>query len=301
MQRTFFENITLLRLPLKKVRYLCYENFNERLNMIESSQKNIEAARLVLMGTICGDIIGSWYEFAPTKRYDFKLFTETSKFTDDTVCTIGIADALINKLPFDLRLRYWCKRYPRAGYGGMFSSWIYSFINEPYNSWGNGSAMRVSPIGAYADTLDNCLFLAKQSAEITHNHPEGIKGAQAVASAIFFALHRCDKSEIKNYIENKFGYNLSRRYQDIKPYYSFQVSCQKSVPESIIAFIESTDYESTIRLAVAYGGDADTMAAIAGGIAAAYYGEIPTSIMDKCREILSDDIISVIDYFNAKI
>ena len=232
-------------------------------------RKNIEAARLVLMGAICGDIIGSWYEFSPTKRYDFELFTEGSKYTDDTVCTIGIADALIHAEPFEQRLKYWCLKYPRAGYGGMFSSWMHSYIKGAYNSWGNGSAMRVSPIGAYAKTMEECLSVAKQSAAITHNHPEGLKGAQAVASAIFLALHGRDKKSIKDFIEKEFGYDLSRHYEDIQRVYSFEVSCQKSVPESIIAFLESTDYESSIRLAVAYGGDADTMAAIAGGIAAA--------------------------------
>ncbi|MDE6368015.1 MAG: ADP-ribosylglycohydrolase family protein, partial [Muribaculaceae bacterium] len=254
---------------------------------------------LVLMGTICGDIIGSWYEFSPIKRYDFEFFTDENKFTDDTICTIGIADALIHNEPFEPRLKSWCLKYPRAGYGGMFSSWMHSYIKGAYNSWGNGSAMRVSPIGAYVKTIEECLSVAKQSAEITHNHPEGVKGAQAVASAIFLALHGCDKKVIKDYIETEFCYDLSRSYKDIQPLYSFEVSCQKSVPESIIAFLESYNYESAIRLAVAYGGDADTMAAISGGVAAAYYGEIPDFIISKCKTILSREILSVIDSFNT--
>lgn len=261
--------------------------------------KNIKAAQLVLMGTICGDIIGSWYEFATTKRYSFEIFSERSKFTDDTVCTIGIADALLKGMRFEDSLRHWCLKYPRAGYGGMFSSWIHSFIKEPYNSWGNGSAMRVSPVGIHANTLDECLSLARQTAKITHNHPEGIKGAQAVASAIFLALHGSNKTEIKDYIEIQFSYDLSRKYKDIQPSYRFEVSCQKSVPESIIAFLESVDYESAIRMAVAYGGDADTMSAIAGGIAAAYYGEIPQHILNNCSNILPPDILSVIESFNS--
>lgn len=266
--------------------------------MLFLKNKNIPNSQLVLYGTICGDIIGSWHESASTKKYNFKLFTEMSRFTDDTVCTIGIADALIQNEPFEHRLRHWCLKYPRSGYGKMFRSWIFSYIKEPYNSWGNGSAMRVSPIGAYANTLDECLTLAQQSAEITHNHPEGIKGAQAVASTIFLALHGSDKGEIRNYIERQFGYNMSRRYEDIQPDYRFRISCQKSVPESIIAFLDSTDYESAIRMAVAYGGDADTMAAISGGIAAAYYGEIPQFILNQCKTILPNELNLVIDKFN---
>ncbi len=262
-------------------------------------RKRIKASQLVIIGTICGDIIGSWYEWQSTKRYDFKLLSEYSRFTDDTVCSVAIADALVRNIPFDINLKYWCKRYPRAGYGGMFSSWIYSFIKGPYNSWGNGSAMRVSSIGAFANNLDDCLSLAKQSAEITHNHPEGIKGAQAVASSIFLALHGYNKNKIKNYIENQFAYNLSRRYEEIQHTYQFEISCQKSVPESIIAFLESSDYESAVRKAVAVGGDADTMAAIAGGIAAAYYGEIPQFILKECLNKLPNDIKNVINQFNT--
>lgn len=263
-----------------------------------SQDKNTKAAQLVLMGTICGDIIGSVYEGHMTKQIDFPLLCSRSRYTDDTVCTIGIADALLQGQPFETSLQYWCRKYPHSGYGEGFKSWFYSSTPQPYYSYGNGSAMRVSPIGAYANTLDECLSLAKQSAEITHNHPEGIKGAQAVASAIFLALHGKGKSEIKDYIEKQFGYNLSRRYEDIQPSYRFYVSCQKSVPESIIAFLQSDNYESAVRMAVAYGGDADTMAAIAGGIAAAYYGYIPQYILDRCKDILSKDLLSVIDNFN---
>lgn len=267
------------------------------MNNLQS--KRIKASQLVLIGTICGDIIVSCYEWQSTKRYDFKLLSEYSRFTDDTVCSVAMADALVRNIPFDIHLKYWCKRYPRAGYGRMFRSWIYSFIEGPYNSWGNGSAMRVSSIGAFADNLDDCLSLAKQSAEITHNHPDGIKGAQAVASSIFLALHGYNKNRIKEYIENQFAYNLSRRYEEIQPSYQFEISCQKSVPESLIAFLESTDYESAVRKSVAFGGDADTMAAIAGGIAAAYYGEIPQFIIKECLNKLPNDIKDVINQFNT--
>ena len=264
-----------------------------------SLQKNIDAAQFVLVGTICGDIIGSVYEGRKTKNIDFPLFSSRDRFTDDTVCTIAVADALIKGLRFEDLIRYWCRKYPHSGYGKGFKSWFLSDKPQPYYSYGNGSAMRVSVVGAYANTLDECLSLAKQSAEITHNHPEGIKGAQSVASAIFLALHSCDKSKIKDYIEKQFGYDLSRKYVDIQPSYRFEVSCQKSVPESIIAFLESADYESAVRMAVAYGGDADTMAAIAGGIAAAYYGDIPQYILDRCTDSLTKDILSVIECFNT--
>lgn len=167
----------------------------------QKGEKNISSAKLVLLGAICGDIIGSWYEFASTKDFNFKLFTNRNRFTDDTVCSIGIADALIHQEPFEGRLQYWCRKYPRAGYGGMFRSWIYSDTMEPYNSWGNGSAMRVSAVGAYSKSLDEAMDLAKKTAEITHNHPEGIKGAQATALAIYLALIGKNKDEIKDMIE----------------------------------------------------------------------------------------------------
>lgn len=271
----------------------------QRLFNSQKGGKNIASAKLVLLGAICGDIIGSWYEFASTKNYNFKLFTDGSKFTDDTVCSIGVADALIHQEPFEGRLQYWCRKYPRAGYGGMFRSWIYSDTMEPYNSWGNGSAMRVSAVGAYAKSLDEVMDLARKSAEVTHNHPEGVKGAQATALAIHLALTGKNKDEIKNMIENTFAYDLHRKYDDIQPLYRFEVSCQESVPQSIIAFLESDDYESAIRKAVAFGGDADTMGAITGGIAAAFYGEIPSHILNECLNRLPDEMKKVINKFNA--
>ena len=263
--------------------------------------KNMEAAKLVLLGAVCGDIIGSYYEWESTKDYDFKLFRSESRFTDDTVCSIGIADALIHAEPFEGRMQYWCRKYPRAGYGGMFRRWIYSDTMEPYNSWGNGSAMRVSAVGAYGNSLEEVMELAKRSAEVTHNHSEGIKGAQATAAAIYLALTGKSKSEIKSFIEEKFGYDLSRRYDDIHPDYRFDVSCQGSVPESITAFLESEDYESAIRKAIALGGDADTMAAITGGIAAAFYGEIPDNILKECWDRLPEEMREIIEKFNQKI
>ncbi len=261
-------------------------------------EKAINKARLVLLGAICGDIIGSAYEWYSVKDTNFDIFTPQSRFTDDTVCSIAIADSLLNKKPFDSSLQYWCRKYPHAGYGGNFRRWICTSNPAPYNSWGNGSAMRVSSIGAYAESIDEVMSLAKASAAVTHNHPEGIKGAQATAVAICLALTGYSKKQIKQTLESRFGYDLSRRYCDIQPKYSFEVSCQKSVPEAIIAFLEGSDYESVVRLAVAYGGDADTQAAIAGGIAAAYYGEIPKAILNECMQRVPMEMKKVINDFN---
>lgn len=252
----------------------------------------------MLIGAICGDIIGSWYEFCSTKRIDFELFTDQSRFTDDTVCSIAIADALMNGNDFVGKLKYWCRKYPKAGYGGNFNWWFRQDAPQPYNSWGNGSAMRVSAVGAFAKSTDETLVFAEQSAAVSHNHPEGVKGAQATALAINLALRGCSKEEIKSKIETLFDYDLNRKYADIQPRYTFDVSCQGSVPEAIIAFLESSDYESAIRMAVAYGGDADTQAAIAGGIAAAYYGVIPDYILKECLSRLPLDIKEIISKFN---
>lgn len=268
---------------------------------METKNNILNKAKLVLLGAICGDIIGSAFEFRPTKLLNFPLFKPTSSPTDDTVCSIAIAYALIHKLSFTESLQYWCRKYPRAGYGGHFRSWINLENPYPYNSWGNGSAMRVSPVGAISRNLNEVMTLAERSAEVTHNHPEGIKGAQVTATAIYFALRGMTKEEIKSFIEKGFGYNLSRKYTDIQPDYYFDVSCQGSVPESIICFLNSTDYESTIRLAVAMGGDADTMGAIAGGIAAAYYGEIPSHIIEECESRIPEDMMEVIRNFNSRL
>ncbi len=263
--------------------------------------KDRQKASLVLWGAICGDVIGSHYECRPTKDTGFQLFSRYSRFTDDTVCSIAVADAILNDLPFDETLQRWCHRYAHAGYGGMFRRWIHAATPLPYNSFGNGSAMRVSACGALANSEESVMTLAKESAEVTHNHPEGIKGAQATALAIWLALQVDGqgervyiKEQIKKEISGRFGYNLDRRYVDIQPGYTFDVTCQGSVPEAMIAFLESDDYESTIRNAVALGGDADTQAAIAGGIAAAYYGEIPEHILSEVKGRLPDDMLRVL-------
>ena len=257
-----------------------------------------------LLGAICGDIIGSYYEFCSTKDFNFELFDLYSKFTDDTVMTIAVANWVMNDGDLVSIMKYWAKKYPAAGYGGMFRSWLYEENPKPYNSFGNGSAMRVSSVGWAYDNLEETLKKAKESAEVTHNHPEGIKGAQATAAAIYLARTGRSKDDIRNYLMEVFKYNLNRTCEEIRKTYEFDVTCQGSVPESIIAFLESTDYESAIRLAVSLGGDADTMGAITGAIAVAYYGEIPSEIKDECIDRLTPDIKNVIvrfaDFLKAK-
>ena len=258
--------------------------------------------RIALLGAICGDIIGSAREFQPVKRVDFVLFPYGSRFTDDTVMTCAVAEWLMNQQgDLDSVMQKWGLKYSNAGYGGMFFRWIVSTNPKPYNSFGNGSAMRVSPVGWIANSLEETLELAKKTAEVTHNHPEGIKGAQAVAVAVFMARNGSTKSEIKQYIQQHFpGYNLDRDCKTIRQDYRFDVTCQGSVPESIIAFLESVDYESAVRLAVSLGGDADTMAAIAGSIAAAYYREIPDAIAGQSLSKLPPEIIDTTTTFAEK-
>ena len=259
--------------------------------------------RITLLGAICGDIIGSSREFRPVKHVDFELLPNKSRFTDDTVMTCAVAEWLMNQQE-DLTavMHEWGLKYSNVGYGGMFFRWIVSTNPKPYNSFGNGSAMRVSPVGWVANSLEETLELAKTTAEVTHNHPEGIKGAQAVAVAVFMARNGSSKSEIKQYIQQHFpGYNLDRDCKTIRQDYRFDVTCQGSVPESIIAFLESVDYESAVRLAVSLGGDADTMGAIAGAIAAAYYREIPDAIANHCLDILPSEITNTVMTFAEKL
>ena len=254
-----------------------------------------------LCGAIAGDIIGSKYEFFPHKDTYFPLFSnEYSDYTDDTVMTIANADWLITGESLLIIMKDYGKRYPTAGYGGMFKNWLREDDPKPYNSFGNGSAMRVSPVGWAFDTLEKTLEAAKQSAEITHNHPEGIKGAQATAACIFMARTGKSKQEIKEYIEKKFSYNLNRTCDEIRPTYKFDETCQGTVPESIIAFLESTDFENAVRLAVSLGGDADTMGAITGGIAEAFYGGVPNHIRKEVLKRLPNEFIDVMQKFYHK-
>lgn len=252
-----------------------------------------------MIGAIAGDIIGSVFEGHPIKTTSFPLFSKSSRFTDDTVLTLAVADAILNKIDYTTALKTYGRQYPNAGYGMSFYSWMQSPETKPYNSWGNGSAMRVSPVGFAFDSIEDVLREAEKTAIVTHNHPEGIKGAQATALSIFLARQEADKKEIRKQVGQRFSYNLDRRLDVIRPHYFFDVSCQGSVPESIIAFLESRDFESAVRLAISLGGDSDTMGCIAGGIAQAYYGKIPLKIIDQVKMRLPQEFILIIDQFNA--
>lgn len=253
----------------------------------------------LLLGAIAGDVIGSVYEANPTKQLDFRLFLGYSIFTDDTVLTLAVADWLLSKGSLTETLQRYSQKYAYAGYGGSFRKWMMSPNPQPYNSWGNGSAMRVSPVGWFFETLDETLLVAKESAEVTHNHPEGIKGAQVVAASIYLARTGKSKQEIKDYVSCSFGYDLNRTCEEIRPTYQFDVSCQGSVPEAIMAFLDSSDFESTIRLAVSLGGDSDTQACIAGSIAEAFYGGVPESIATEVLKRLPQELRDVLNRFSS--
>ncbi len=252
-----------------------------------------------MIGAIAGDIIGSVFETHPIKTTAFPLFSKSSTYTDDTVLSIAVADAILNKKEYATVLKSYGRKFPNAGYGMSFYNWMQSSDPHPYDSWGNGSAMRVSPVGFAFDSTNDVLHAAKQTAVVTHNHPEGIKGAQATALAIYLARQGVGKEEIRKQICHRFDYNLNRSLAEIRPHYSFDVSCQGSVPQSIMAFLESDDFEDAVRLAISLGGDSDTMACIAGGIAQAYYGKIPTGIIDQVKQRLPGEFLLIVDQFSS--
>ena len=253
-----------------------------------------------MIGAIAGDIIGSAYEWNRTKSTDFELFTSQSGPTDDTVLTIAVADCILHGKEYAATFKEYGRRYPQAGYGGMFLKWVGSTSLAPYNSFGNGSAMRVSPVGFAFSTLADVLAEATKSAEVTHNHREGIKGARAIAVAIYLARQGETKDQIRKYIERTFGYYLDAKLDDIRPQYSFDETCQGSVPQAIMAFLESENYEDAVRKAVSLGGDSDTLGCMTGGIAQAYYKHVPDNIVIKVRELLNEDLLEVIDEFNGR-
>ena len=256
-----------------------------------------------MIGAIAGDIIGSVYEWHNIKTKAFELFSPECTFTDDSVMTVAVALALLRggaAEDYIHAMQLLGRRYPDAGYGGRFSRWLRTSWPKPYNSYGNGSAMRVSPVAWYFDTLDEVERAAEASAAVTHNHPEGIKGAQAAAAAAFLARAGADKAAIRAYIEGRYRYDLHRRLDDIRPGYGFDVSCQGSVPQAIIAFLESTDYEDAIRNAVSIGGDSDTIAAIAGGIAEAAYG-VPDAIRAEALRRLTPTLRDILARFEAEV
>ncbi|MEW6673864.1 MAG: ADP-ribosylglycohydrolase family protein [Thermodesulfobacteriota bacterium] len=243
-----------------------------------------------MIGAIAGDIIGSVYENFRTKRKDFRLFTPASTFTDDTVLTVAVAHAILTHSPYGPVIKSYARRYPFRGYGPRFLAWMAMPGVEPYNSFGNGAAMRVSPAAHAFATEAEVLAHARQTAECTHNHPEGIKGAQAAALSIFLARSGADKDFIRSEIGRRFGYALNRSVDSIRPGYRIDLSCQGSVPEAIIAFLDSTSFEDAIRNAVSLGGDADTQAAIAGAIAEAYYKIIPGEILRQVRRRTAESL-----------
>lgn len=256
-----------------------------------------------IIGAIAGDIIGSPYEWNPIKTKEFDLFSHNSIFTDDTVMTLAIAKWLCedkdSKDVLIKNLKYFGNRYPNAGYGGRFMKWLMQESPEPYGSWANGSAMRVSPCAWVADSLEEAQDLAKTSAIVTHNHPEGIKGALATSDAIYLSRIGATKDEIRNHIEVRYGYDLSLSLDEIRPYYKFDISCKGSVPESIICFLEAKDFEDTVRNAISLGGDADTQAAIAGSIASAYW-DVPKSISFNAIPRLDNTLLNVFIEFEDK-
>ncbi len=243
-----------------------------------------------MLGAIAGDIIGSVYEHRPIKTKEFPLFGPHSRFTDDSVLTIAVAEAILLRDSYETTVRRYGRLYPHAGYGGSFNGWLLSDTPEPYNSWGNGSAMRVSSVGFAYNDEQTVLREARRSAEITHNHTEGIKGAQATALAVFLAKIGADKTSIRDRIQELFDYDLTRTVDSIRPDYVFDISCQGTVPEAIVAFLDSSSFQDAIRNAVSLGGDSDTLACIAGGIAEAFYREIPDSILYQVRTRLTEGL-----------
>ena len=253
-----------------------------------------------MLGAIAGDVLGSIHEFHPIKTKNFDLLNSECVFTDDTVMTVAVADSLMNKIPYVESLQMWGRKYPRAGYGGWFKEWIHSDLPKPYNSFGNGSAMRCSSIGWLFDDEDSVLEEAKESAEITHNHPEGIKGAQAVALGVMLGRQGSTKLEIQEKLEALFDYDLSQTLEQVKLNYSFDVTCQGSVPQAIISFLESEDFEHAIRNAISLGGDADTQACIAGALAEAFYMNVPKQIKQFVLMRITPDILDVLDQLNLR-
>lgn len=252
-----------------------------------------------MLGAIVGDIVGSVYEFNNHRSRDFPLFREDSKFTDDTILTIATADALMTDMDFASKYRAYGKKYP-SSYGGHFSLWIHDDSEGPYNSFGNGSAMRVSPVAWFEDREHRVMKLAEQSAEVTHNHPEGIKGAQATAMAILWARGGMSQEEIVKEVETHFGYDISTPIDEIREYYEFDVTCQGSVPEAIRCFLEADGFEDTIRNAISLGGDSDTLAAIAGSIAEAKWG-VPEEIEAQAFGRLNTEMLDTYQKFMTRV
>ena len=257
-----------------------------------------------MIGAIIGDIVGSRFEWDNIKTKKFRLFTEQCKFTDDSVMTLAIAKAIMD-CNGDLELladqAVHCmqelgRRYPHCGFGGRFRVWVREDDPQPYGSWGNGAAMRVSPVAWAARSMDECIAMSEAVTSVTHNHPEGIKGANAIAAAAYLALHGATKDEIKTHIEATYGYDLSFTLDSIRDAYTFDVSCMGTVPPAIVAFLESTDFVDAIRNAISIGGDSDTLAACTGAIAEAFYG-IPALTRDYAETYLDSRLDAILTEF----
>ncbi|MBI5211643.1 MAG: ADP-ribosylglycohydrolase family protein [Elusimicrobia bacterium] len=248
-----------------------------------------------MIGAVAGDIIGSVYEFDEhnIKTKEFPLFSPECRFTDDTVLTVALADTVLTGVPYAENLRKYYRLYPHAGYGGNFARWARTDGMPAYGSFGNGAAMRISPAGFAYGTLEETLGAAARFTEVTHDHPEGVRGAQATAASVFLGRTGASKAAIKSCLEERFGYDLSRSIADIRPGYSFKVACQFTVPEAVTAFLESTGYEDAVRTAVSLGGDSDTLACITGGIAQAFYGGVPEEISKAAYALLDDRLRAV--------
>jgi ADP-ribosylglycohydrolase len=251
-----------------------------------------------MLGAIIGDMIGMPFERSPVKTKDIALFAHGACFTDDTVMSIAVADALLSGASLVDKLKEWYRRHPHVGYGMTFAKWAaHPTDRDPYQSWGNGSAMRVSPVAWVADDLERVLASARMTAAVTHDHPEGIAGAECVAGCILLARQKAGMPDIAAFARRYYGARLDRTLAQIRPGYSFEVSCIGSVPEAITAFLESTSYEDAVRNAVSLGGDSDTQACIAGAIAEAFYGGVPAALRDEAVRRLDEDLLSVLKRF----
>lgn len=253
-----------------------------------------------MLGALVGDIVGSIYEWHNCRSKDFPLFGPGCTFTDDSVLTVALADAILSGADYAAVLRQFGRRYPNAGYGGMFRKWLGDPAMGPYGSYGNGAAMRISPAGwAYA-TLEETLEKSRAYTVLTHDHPEGVKGAQATAGAIWLGRHGKSKAEIRAWVERHAGYDLSLSCDQIRPDYRFNESCQKTVPEAITAFLESTDFEDAIRNGISLGGDSDTLTCITGSIAEAFYGGVPAEIEKEAISRLDGPLRDVVRVFRKR-
>jgi ADP-ribosylglycohydrolase len=255
----------------------------------------------MILGAVAGDVIGSIYEWNPRKEPDIPLIDTRAHVTDDTILTLATAEAILRDRTYGEVYKEFGRRYPGAGYGGNFRRWLESDDLAPYNSFGNGSAMRISPVGWAFNSPVDVLWHAERSAEATHNHPEGVKGAQAVALGIFLARDGADKEELRRELTGRFGYDLDRSVAEIRPDYRFDVTCQGSVPEAIRCYLEANSVEEAIRLAVSLGGDADTQACIAGSLADASHDPLPEDVEQHVREALPKELLAIHDEFVERV